>query len=70
MKNLLYNSSLIGLGICWLILGSCQSKPNEVSTLEAKANTVPKVDIADIEKGIKAYISNQAAANDGFFGKG
>lgn len=67
MKKLFYNSSLIGLGICWLTLGSCQSKPKEVSTLEAKTVTVPKVDISDIEKGIKAYISNKAAANDGFF---
>jgi hypothetical protein len=67
MKKLLNNSSLILLGICWLILGSCQSKPKEVSTFEAKKETVPKVDIADIEKGIKGYISNKAAANEGFF---
>ena len=67
MKNRTYNSSLICLGICWLILGGCQSKPKEVSTLEAKTVIIPKVDIADIEKGIKAYISNKASANKGFF---
>jgi len=51
-----------------IILVSCQSDERKESTIQdEKPQSVPKVDIADIEAGIKAYIANKTKEADGYF---
>ena len=47
---------------------SCQSSEKKKSTTkEEKSKPIPKVDIADIETGIKSYIDNKTKEADGYF---
>lgn len=51
-----------------VILFSCQSdEKKENTTEEVKTKSVPKVNIADIETGIKSYIDNKTKEADGYF---
>jgi len=50
-----------------VILVACQPNENKESKKEEKKTTIPKVDIADIEKGIKSYIDTKTKAADGYF---
>jgi hypothetical protein len=51
-----------------IVFISCQSKEGkETNTQEEKSKPVPKVDIADIESGIKSYIENKTKEADGYF---
>jgi transglutaminase-like putative cysteine protease len=51
-----------------VIFFSCQSdEKKENTTEEVKTKSVPKVNIADIETGIKSYIDNKTKEADGYF---
>jgi transglutaminase-like putative cysteine protease len=67
MKRIFCFTQVLFLSIGWLAFVSCQSEKKESSITENKPVEVPKVDIADIEEGIKAFITNKAAENDGYF---
>lgn len=58
---------LISLSLCCLAFVGCQSDKKETNQSDIKTATIPKVNIADIEDGIKAFITNKAAANEGYF---
>ncbi|SHN15510.1 Transglutaminase-like superfamily protein [Cyclobacterium lianum] len=52
----------------WLLFSSCHSGEKQDSSKgQAEVEAVPKVAIADIEKGIKAYIDAKTEKNDGYF---
>jgi len=64
--NFLLTQSLLIFGL--FIVFSCQSNEKQVnSEKENKEISRPKVDIADIENGIKAYIDSKTEENDGYF---
>ncbi|AKP54230.1 transglutaminase-like domain-containing protein [Cyclobacterium amurskyense] len=67
MKKKLCFAPLIVFFIFSLTLISCQAEKKETIQFKNKTAPIPKVDIADIEEGIKAFITNKAAENDGFF---
>lgn len=62
MRNLQFPLVLIGLSLFL----SCSSKEIEKEN-EAAKKMIPKVSIAEIETGIKTFISAQQAENEGFF---
>ncbi|GEO20576.1 transglutaminase-like domain-containing protein [Cyclobacterium qasimii] len=67
MKNLSSFVPLICLCfLCFAFVG-CQSKEKDTKQSDNITKPTPKVDIADIEDGIKAFITNKAAENDGYF---
>lgn len=49
-----------------LLFYSCQAEP-PVENNTTSASTQPKVDIADVEAGIRAYIERETAAREGYF---
>jgi transglutaminase-like putative cysteine protease len=62
------NLSLAILGVVIFVLGSCQHKSEEKTN--PTGDTVKpskKVSIPEIEAGIKSYIQNKTAENDGYF---
>ncbi len=60
-----YILTLLG---CLFFLLSCKQGSNQASVNEKETSTaMPKVNIDDIEVGIKAYIEKKAKENDGFF---
>jgi transglutaminase-like putative cysteine protease len=67
MKRKFCFAQVLFLSLGWLALASCQSGKKEISITENEPVKVPKVDITDIEEGIKAFITNKAAANEGYF---
>ncbi len=59
------NTSL--LFIFSILLLACQPNEKKESASKEKSKPVPKVDIADIETGIKSYIDNKTKEADGYF---
>lgn len=59
------NTSL--LFIFSVLLLACQPNKKEENTDKEKSKPVPKVDISDIEVGIKSYIDNKTKEADGYF---
>ncbi|NHE58253.1 transglutaminase-like domain-containing protein [Cyclobacterium plantarum] len=62
----LFSQKLLILGLI-LFYGCQPNEKKENAQQENKVVSRPKVDIADIEKGIKAYIDSKTEENDGFF---
>ena len=67
MKRIFCFAKVLFLSLGWLAFVSCQSEKKEIATTENESVEVPKVDIADIEEGIKAFITNKAEDNNGYF---
>ncbi len=61
------NSTVVFLGILTLILFSCQNKSDESKQKNESLPPVKKASIQEIEAGIKSYIQNKTAENDGYF---
>lgn len=62
------NPSII-IGIVLLTLSACNSRPraDEGKPTDGTTQLIPKVKIAQIEEGIKAYIKDKTAQGDGYF---
>ncbi|WP_296619941.1 transglutaminase-like domain-containing protein [Marivirga sp.] len=50
-----------------IFLVACQSGEKKESTKNETSNSIPKVDVADIESGIKNYIDKKTKQADGYF---
>lgn len=61
------NSTVVFLGILTLILFSCQNKSEVSKQKNESFPPVKKASIQEIEAGIKNYIQNKTAENDGYF---